>query len=141
MGHTLSRCNVTLWALPALLAYVVAGIDQPPEADHPSTAQELIDGIKGFERSAGLPRARSFEQESDTVKSYYRCYYTGPLELPESYDGLELRQGSETGRGMDPRKYDVFFYALQAAGSGKTPLTSSLARSIVGGANSCSRAS
>jgi hypothetical protein len=131
MGHRHSRCNVSLWALPALLVYVVAGIAQPPEADHPSTVQELIDGIKGFEKSAGLPQTRSFEQESDTIKSYYRCYYTGPLELPESYDGLELRQGSETGCGMDPRKYDVFFYALQAAGSGKTPLTSSLARSSV----------
>ena len=131
MGHRYSRCNVSLWALPALLSYVVAGIAQPPEADHPSTAQELIEGIKGFERSAGLPQARSFEQESNTVKSYYRCYYTGPLELPESYDGLKLRQGRETGCGMDPRKYDVFFYALQAAGSGKTPLTSALARSSV----------
>ncbi len=128
MGHRHSRCNVSLWALPALLVYVVAGIAQPPEADHPSTVQELIDGIKGFEKSAGLPQTRSFEQESDTIKSYYRCYYTGPLELPESYDGLELRQGSETCCAMDPRKYGVFFYALQAAGSGKTPLTSSLDR-------------
>jgi hypothetical protein len=97
--------------------------------DHPRPARELIDGIKDFETTIGLPKTRNFEDNADTVKSYYRCYYTGPLELPESYDELKLRQGSESGCGMDPRKYDVFFYAMQAAGSGQTPVTSSLAQS------------
>ena len=97
--------------------------------DHPRPARELIDGIKDFESTIGLPKTRNFVDNADTVKSYYRCYFTGLLELPESYDELKLRRGSESGCGMDPRKYDVFFYAMQAAGSGQTPVTSSLAQS------------
>jgi hypothetical protein len=108
---------------PAAIAQTGSPTDQPP------SARGLIDGIKNFESTIGLPKTRNFEHDSDTVQSYYRCYYTGALELPESYDELKLREGSETGCGMDPKKYDMFFYAMQAAGSGKTAVTSSLAHS------------
>lgn len=126
----MARRTVELCALAAAFVCGATAMAQTTStADPPSGARELIEGIKGLEESVGLRKAPSFERDSDTIKSYYRCYYTGPLELPESYDRLGLRQGSQTGCGMDPRKYDVFFYVLQAAGSDKTPLTSSLARS------------
>ena len=56
----------------------------------------------------------------------YRCYYTGKLELPESYPGLQLKQGAKDGCALDPEKYDVFFYPIEAVGNGKTPVTTSL---------------
>ncbi|HZT31062.1 MAG TPA: aminopeptidase [Bryobacteraceae bacterium] len=89
--------------------------------------RELIDGMKDFESKLGFPKTRNFGRDSETLKAYYRCYYTGPLELPDSYDGLKLRQGRESGCGMDPRKFDVFFYAIEAVASGKTPVTTTLA--------------
>ncbi len=57
----------------------------------------------------------------------YRCYYTGVLELPESYDALQLRQGSKDGCSLNPRKYDVFFYPIEAVASGHAPVSQTLA--------------
>lgn len=109
----------------AAMLFAAAGIAQTGAP----APRDLIDGIKTYEGTLGMSKTGNFEHDADTVKSYYRCYYTGALELPESYDDLKLRQGTDTGCGMDPRQYDVFFYAMQAAGSGKTPVTKSLAHS------------
>ena len=49
------------------------------------------------------------------------------LELPESYDGLKLRQGSKGGCSIDYEKYDVFFYPIEAVASGHVPVSQSLA--------------
>jgi hypothetical protein len=104
-----------------------AAAQDPPAATPPPT-RELIDGIRDFENTLGVGKTGNFERGSNTIKAYYRCYYTGPLELPKSYDGLKLREGSASGCGMDPRKYDVFFYPIEAVASGKAPVTATLAQ-------------
>jgi hypothetical protein len=112
---------VAFWPIPGLAAQAPAESSQPP------TSRELIDGIQEFEGRLGIARTRNFDQNSETLQAYYRCYYTGPLELPESYERLKLKEGKESGCGMDPRRYDVFFYPIEAVASGKTPVTKSLA--------------
>jgi hypothetical protein len=62
---------LSLW-VPVAIAHTASS------ADHQPSARELIDGIKHFESTIGLPKTRNFETNADTVKSYYRCYYTVP---------------------------------------------------------------
>ncbi len=86
---------------------------------------ELVSEMKELQQSLGFPRTGNFKKHSAQVKAYYRCYYTGKLELPAGYDELELRQG-EGECTIDPAKYDIFFYPIEAVASGKAPVTSSL---------------
>jgi hypothetical protein len=102
-----------LWALPAL----AFGADAPP----------AIEQLKAVEQTAGFHRTRNFGRVDASVRAFYRCYYTGKLELPESYDELKLRNGTKDGCALDEKKYDVFFYPVEAVASGHTPVTESLA--------------
>lgn len=93
--------------------------------------RDLVSAIKRLEKTLGFGRTKNFTKESKRVAAAYRCYYTGKLELPESYEGLDLRQGTKAGCPVDARKYDVFFYPLDADASGRTPVTASLAHESV----------
>jgi hypothetical protein len=95
----------------------------------PIPRHELINAIKDLEKTLGFKPTNSFSTQSNQVVAYYRCYYTGKLELPESYDGLQLKNGTKDGCAVDPAKYDVFFYPMEASANGKSPLTASLANS------------
>jgi len=102
-----------LWALAAC----VWAADAPP----------AIEQLKTVEQDAGFHRTGNFGRVDKGVQAYYRCYYTGKLELPESYDELRLRKGAKDGCALDEKKYDVFFYPIEAVASGHTPVTKSLA--------------
>jgi hypothetical protein len=87
-----------------------------------------IPKLKSVEQSAGFRPTGNFKRVDPKITAYYRCYYTGKLELPESYDDLKLRQGTKDGCALDEKKYDVFFYSIEAVASGHTPVTESLER-------------
>jgi hypothetical protein len=89
--------------------------------------QTEIDKIKKVEQEAGFHPTGNFGRMDGRVRAYYRCYYTGKLELPESYDELKLRVGTKDGCALDEKKFDVFFYPVEAVASGHTPVTESLA--------------
>jgi Putative aminopeptidase len=105
--------SLVLFALPALAL----------AADAPPTVEQL----KSVEESAGFHRTGNFGRLDTGVRAYYRCYYTGKLELPESYDELKMRKGTKDGCALDEKKYDVFYYRIEAVASGHTPVTESLA--------------
>jgi hypothetical protein len=84
--------------------------------------------LKTVEDSAGFKPTGNFARSDLRIAAYYRCYYTAKLELPESYNGLKLREGNEQGCTLDENKYDVFFYPVEAVASGQSPITESLAR-------------
>jgi hypothetical protein len=90
-------------------------------------AEPDIQQLKSIEQSVGFRPTRNFERADPHRTAYYRCYYTGKLELPESYNDLKLREGTKNGCELDENKYDVFFYAIEAVASGHTPVTESLA--------------
>jgi hypothetical protein len=90
-------------------------------------SEQVINSAKTAEQAAGVKPTGNFSSADARVTAYYRCYYTGKLELPESYDGLRLRQGSKNGCSLDPEKYDVFFYPIEAVASGHAPVTEALA--------------
>jgi hypothetical protein len=109
---TRSACGA-FWAIAAL----ARAADAPPP----------IEQLKTVEQDAGFHRTGNFGRVDKGVQAYYRCYYTGKLELPESYDELKLRRGTKDGCALDEKKYDVFFYPVEAVASGHTPVTESLA--------------
>ncbi len=99
-----------------------------PAAEAPPSREEIISGMKEFQQELGFPQTRNFEKHSGEVEAFHRCYFTGKLTLPTSYEELDLRQGACT---VDPEKYDVFFYRIEAVASGKAPVTASLAGASV----------
>ncbi len=112
--------------LVALLASLTPASDSP---QNPNTADRkyLIGAVKRLEKKLGFRRTKNFEKESGEAAVAYRCYYTGKLELPDSYSGLQLVAGTKADCPLDTEKYDVFFYPMDANASGKTPVSASLA--------------
>ena len=98
-----------------------------PENPNDADRLNLISAVKHLERKLGFRKTKNFRHESAESAVAYRCYFTGRLELPDSYSGLQLVAGTKTGCRVDARKFDVFFYPLDAVGSGKSPVSTSLA--------------
>ena len=95
-------------------------------------SHKAIDSVKQLEQTLGFEQTANFLHHSDRAVADYRCYYTGKLELPISYDGLELKDGGKDGcPEIDTRKYDVFFYPIEAVANGRAPVTESLASSSI----------
>ena len=82
--------------------------------------------VRAEERAVGIEPGGNFAHFDTGRAAYYRCYYTGKFELPESYSGLKLRKGSAAGCRVNEKKYDVFFYAVEAVASGHVPVTRAL---------------
>lgn len=113
----------TLAFLPGFTSIHFA--DQPKPDKRPNSPQ-LIRALKRLEKRLGFRRTRNFSRRSDEIAAEYRCYYTGKLDLPDSYEELQLAEGSNKGCPVDAAKFDVFFYPLEAVANGKTPVTASL---------------
>jgi IS1 family transposase len=121
-----------LWSL-VFIAFLASGLsasDSPP-APGAGNRKDLVSAVKRLEKKLGFRRTKNFTKESQKVAAAYRCYYTGKLELPDSYERLQLRQGTAAGCPIDAKKYDVFFYPMDANASGKTPVTASLAHESI----------
>jgi len=84
--------------------------------------------IKSVQQSLGFEPTENFLEHSSETPAVYRCYYTGKLELPESYEKLRFHEGSRDGCAIDESKYDVFFYPIEAVASGKAAVTESLSQ-------------
>jgi len=123
-----SRLNVLglLTLTLGLTVFDTPYLAQQDPSKNGATAEQLIRSVKRLEKRLGFRHTHNFSRHSSQVAAEYRCYYTGKLELPESYEGLALAQGTSNGCSVDPDKYDVFFYPLEGMANGKTPLTASL---------------
>jgi hypothetical protein len=89
--------------------------------------EPVIRAVQAEEQAAGYKPTGNFARPDARVTAYYRCYYTGKLQLPGSYDELHLREGRKDGCRIDEKKYDVFFYPIEAVASGHAPVTQALA--------------
>jgi len=107
------------------------GFTETPQNPNATGRKDLVGALKSLEKKLGFRRTRNFHKETADSAVAYRCYYTGKLELPDSYAGLQLLAGTKVGCPLDNQKYDVFFYALDASGSGKTPVSATLAHESV----------
>lgn len=91
----------------------------------------LIDEIKRVERELGYGQTKVFSKTGAPVDAYYYCYYTEKLTLPDSYEGLRFERGAAAGCRVDPAKYDIFFYPMEAVASDTTRVTDKLAQASV----------
>jgi hypothetical protein len=87
----------------------------------------LVAEMKAFEQTLGVQATGNFLRYSDRDTPVYRCYFTGTLELPDSYRALHLTGGTADGCSIDTDKYDVFFYPAEVVASGSSPVTPALA--------------
>ena len=126
VGRASGRSGVAILAL-LLLSTAAAPAAQSPAPQRGDGSAGLIRAVKQLEAKLGIGRAGTFETESNRSAEDYRCYYTGKLKLPDDYGGLRLKRGTDQGCKLNARKYDVFYYALQAEASPKVSLTTSLA--------------
>jgi len=127
------RANLSVAARACVVFVIALSLASPGQArareetsSPDSTSQDLVGALKHLEKRLGFRKTENFSRPSDEKVADYRCYYTGKLELPESYEGLKLSTGTKDGCTLDTAKFDVFFYPIEAVGSGKTPLTSAL---------------
>jgi hypothetical protein len=122
--------STIIFLLPLMLAALVAVRAVATDTSQNSSIadrKDLITAVKRLERKMGFRRTKNFHSETTESAVAYRCYYTGKLELPSSYSGLQLVRGTKAGCPVDSQKYDVFFYPMDASGSGKTPVSATLA--------------
>ncbi len=92
----------------------------------PSERQETIAAIQRLQRELGFQATGNFRVASTAVKAYCQCYYTGKLELPDSYEGLQMVEGSESGCPLDAEEHDIFYYPIEAVAGAETPITPAL---------------
>jgi hypothetical protein len=97
----------------------------------PSPRRELIEDVKAFEQTLGVEATGNFLRYSDSAGAVDRCYFTGQLELPLSYRGLHLTQETGERCAARERRYDVFFYPVEAVASGSAAITPALAAATV----------
>jgi hypothetical protein len=114
------------WAFAA-----IAGASAAAFAQDPGHAGDVIGGMKRFEEAQGIEPTGNFERRSEKAAASYRCYFTGKLELPETYDQLQLRQTKGQPCPIDETRYDVFYYAIEAVASGNTPVTGNLEKASI----------
>jgi hypothetical protein len=110
-----------------LIVCSLAAADEPRRP----APQDVIDGLKSIERELGFEHRGNFREPTTKPAADYRCYYTGKLELPDSYEGLRLERGTENGCRVNVLKYDVFFYKIEAVANGEAPVTAALAEAPV----------
>ena len=94
-------------------------------APPPPAKQQIIRGVQREVRGLGVGRTGNFER-AGRREAYFRCYFTGKLELPDSYVGLRVKEGSAAGCGLDEDRYDVFFYRIEAVSGDDAPVTQAL---------------
>jgi hypothetical protein len=117
----------SFWVIVWVLAFLGGAGDSLAQGGPRAYPTTKIQQLKAVERSAGFKPTGNFARSDPRITAYYRCYYTAKLELPESYNGLKLREGTQQGCALDEKKYDVFFYPVEAVASGQAPVTQSLA--------------
>jgi hypothetical protein len=118
-----------LRTIPTSLLLLLAAV--LPALSQPAGPQQTIQAVKAEEQAAGIKPSGNFARSDPAVTAYYRCYYTGKLELPQSYDQLKLKDGTKDGCPIDENKYDVFFYPIEAVSTGDVPVTQALAAASV----------
>lgn len=97
---------------------------RPGEAD-------LIGEVQEFSEALGSHATGNFLRHSDRDTADNRCYFTGKLQLPASYSGLQMVTADEAQCAARAGDYDVFYYPVEAVASGEQTVTASLAEAPI----------
>lgn len=97
----------------------------------PPSTQEAIRGIKRVQRDLGFRETGNFVSIKPDQRAFHRCYYAGQFELPDSYEGLRMKDGTAEGCPPAGPGWDVFFYPIEAVAGANTPVTAALATTTI----------
>lgn len=97
----------------------------PATPGAPATAREIIAALKEYEARVGFAPTGNFARATNEAWPG-RCYYTGALELPDSYRGLRVVPLLNGRCPVDGTAFDVFPYALETAATGASAITPAL---------------
>lgn len=130
----LRHCQSTVTSavvVPLLLVSVAfagcGGARSAPAVEPPFPRQAVIGQLQEFQQDLGVERTGNFQRFSAAQDAVYRCYFTGRLELPASYDALQLVEPDDPICPVDETTYDLFFYPIEAVASGSSPVSPALA--------------
>ncbi|MDA1184335.1 MAG: aminopeptidase [Acidobacteria bacterium] len=98
-----------------------------PATEPASPRQAVIAELQAFQEGLGIERTGNFQRFSAAQDAVYRCYFTGLLELPASYEALQLIEPDEPSCPVDDTTHDLFFYPIEAVASGSSPVSPALA--------------
>jgi len=110
---------------PALTPATVPGAAARVPPATAASVRETIDGLKAYEAQVGFEATQNFAAATGEAFPG-RCYFTGILELPESYRELRLSPAVDGKCPIDESEYDVFPYLLEVAATGRSPVTPAL---------------
>ena len=126
----LSTAAVALLTVSATVA-ACGGARATAALEPPSTRQAVIAELQAFGQGLGIARTGNFQQFSDARDAVYRCYFTGTLDLPATYEALQLVEPHEPSCPVDETIYDLFFYPIEAVASGSSPVSPALANAAL----------
>ena len=113
--------------LLASVAGAACGSGRPaPTLEPASPRQAVIAELQAFGQGLGIERTGNFQRFSGARDAVYRCYFTGQLDLPASYEALQLVEPDEPTCPVDETMYDLFFYPIEAVASGSSPVSPAL---------------
>lgn len=108
-------------ALALLLLAACARTSRTP----PEPPPRAVEAVREVERELGYEPTPNFHETSHG-ESYELCYLADRFELPDDYEGLELRRIDESACRRLGARRDVFFYAPEALAGVESPVTASL---------------
>ena len=126
----LSTAAVALLTVSATIAGC-GGARATAALEPPFTRQAVIAELQAFGQDLGIARTGNFQRFSDARDAVYRCYFTGTLDLPASYEALQLVEPDEPSCPVDETIYDLFFYPIEAVASGSSPVSPALANAAL----------
>jgi len=123
------RISLLLLAVLVALVPVLTGCVSNPQLTSKQRLA-LIEEIKAFELKLGFTETDNFKEYAGDLESYPYYFYTSATELPYSLDDPALKngQGKPGDAGLDPERYDIFFYEIPSIAGVKTPVTKLLLR-------------
>ncbi len=131
--HHVNSAQAAAVALLLIVAAVAGcGVERPaPTVAPPFPRQAIIAELQEFQQELGVERTGNFRRFSDAQDAVYRCYFTGRVELPASYEALEMIETDDPSCPVDENVYDVFFYPIEAVASGSSPVSPALAEALL----------
>jgi hypothetical protein len=125
-GGVWARTLPGFFLVALVIGAIGCGARRPAPPSEPFAHQEVIDDLQEFARGLGIASTGNFQRYAGAPRALFRCYFTGKLELPASYEQLKMVETGEPACAVDDQMYDVFFYPIEAVATGVSPVTPSL---------------
>jgi hypothetical protein len=114
-------------SLGLLLLLLLSACAAPRRAEPPAA----VATVREAERRLGIEPTGNFASASDRP-AYNLCFFTGKLELPDSYNALRWKEIKDGRCPADLALFDVFTYRAEAVAGRDTPVTQALAEAHAG---------